>query len=221
MMSNYHLSILITGSTQEKRYEHTQHIAAEHHIHTSDRIEIIGTTNIGIEAIRNWVKRLSYKPISSTQKIGIIHPGELMSIEAQQALLKTIEEPPVETMIAITIPFLGAVLPTIQSRCIELSLGNTDDSNQSDALLTEVLGANQSKRLALAEVHGTADQADTYIKNLRIALQRTLMMQYKNSSYDLSTLLPIYPHLDTAEQALKANVHPRLVIENLLLSLPG
>lgn len=217
-VSNYHLSLLITGGTTEERYTYTQKIANDHAIHASDKIELVSTSTIGIDHVRQWIKRLSYKPISSDQKIGIIHPGELLSIEAQQSLLKTLEEPPKQTIIVITAPFAGALLPTIQSRCIEHSLKESMakemklDSNE----LIEVLEGDNSRRLELAETYGSADQAEPYINKLRIALHHMLF----NDSIDKLAIFPIYGHLENAQKALKVNVHPRLVIENLLLSLP-
>ena len=72
----------------------------------------------GIEQIREIRKFLSLKVPSSNliNRIIIIESIELLSVSAQNALLKTIEEPPAETAIIITSATKSKVLPTIVSR---------------------------------------------------------------------------------------------------------
>ena len=55
-------------------------------------------------------------------KVGIIHDADRMGDEAQNALLKTLEEPPPETLIILTTGNVSALLPTTRSRCQQLSL---------------------------------------------------------------------------------------------------
>ncbi len=50
-------------------------------------------------------------------KVGIIHEADRMNVEAQNALLKTLEEPPRETLLVLTTGNPGALLPTTRSRC--------------------------------------------------------------------------------------------------------
>ena len=73
--------------------------------------------SIKIQQIRDIQKQIAEKPIISDKKVCIINDADLMTIEAQNCLLKTLEEPP-EYM---TIILIGSVesnfLPTIKSRC--------------------------------------------------------------------------------------------------------
>jgi hypothetical protein len=84
-------------------------------------VRIIVSTNgkaIGIEPIRELEHFLSLKvPGSDTLKrVIIIQDSQLLGIEAQNALLKTLEEPPSDTVIIMTAPSQASLLPTIQSR---------------------------------------------------------------------------------------------------------
>ncbi len=59
---------------------------------------------------------------SAEKKLGIIHEADRMNSESQNALLKTLEEPPRGTMIMLTTGNPSALLPTTKSRCQHLQL---------------------------------------------------------------------------------------------------
>src|SRR5213592_3203256 len=82
-----------------------------------DVIEIDGASNRGIEEIRELRDTVKYAPATSKFKIYIIDEVHMLTKEAFNALLKTLEEPPehVKFMFATTEP--EKVLPTILSRC--------------------------------------------------------------------------------------------------------
>ena len=58
----------------------------------------------------------------ASRKVGIIHDADRMGDEAQNALLKTLEEPPPETLMILTTGNAAALLPTTRSRCQQLQL---------------------------------------------------------------------------------------------------
>jgi DNA polymerase-3 subunit gamma/tau len=85
-------------------------------------LEIDGASNRGIEEIRELRETVKYAPASSKFKIYIIDEVHMLTKEAFNALLKTLEEPPahVKFMFATTEP--EKVLPTILSRCQRFDL---------------------------------------------------------------------------------------------------
>jgi DNA polymerase III subunit gamma/tau len=87
-----------------------------------DVLEIDGASNRGIEEIRELRDTVNYTPANSTFKIYIIDEVHMLTKEAFNALLKTLEEPPahVKFMFATTEP--EKVLPTILSRCQRFDL---------------------------------------------------------------------------------------------------
>jgi DNA polymerase III subunit gamma/tau len=87
-----------------------------------DVLEIDGASNRGIEEIRELRETVKYAPASSKFKIYIIDEVHMLTKEAFNALLKTLEEPPahVKFMFATTEP--EKVLPTILSRCQRFDL---------------------------------------------------------------------------------------------------
>src|SRR3954451_10830519 len=87
-----------------------------------DVLEIDGASNRGIEEIRELRDTVKYAPATSKFKIYIIDEVHMLTKEAFNALLKTLEEPPahVKFMFATTDP--EKVLPTILSRCQRFDL---------------------------------------------------------------------------------------------------
>lgn len=79
--------------------------------------------SIGVEEIRNQVQdTIDIKPYKYPYKIYIIDAAEKLTEQAQNALLKTIEEPPSYAMILLLTKNSNSFLPTILSRCVLLNL---------------------------------------------------------------------------------------------------
>lgn len=75
------------------------------------------TEEIDITAIRDLVRRLAYKPYESKRQVVIVKDADRMNPQAANAFLKTLEEPPGDTLIVLTATSAGKLLPTILSRC--------------------------------------------------------------------------------------------------------
>ena len=90
--------------------------------------------NIKIEQIRNLQKSIQEKPIISTRKVFIINDADLMTKEAQNCLLKTLEEPPKFATIILVGSNETAFLPTIKSRCTILYFNKINDQQIKEYL---------------------------------------------------------------------------------------
>ena len=85
-------------------------------------------TTISVDDIRIQINNdMVIKPYSSKYKIYIVDNAEKMNIQAQNALLKTIEEPPAYGIILLLTTNADAFLPTILSRCITLNLKTVNE----------------------------------------------------------------------------------------------
>ncbi|MBE5881431.1 MAG: DNA polymerase III subunit delta' [Lachnospiraceae bacterium] len=94
---------------------------------------------IGVEDIRNGVNNdVVIKPYSSPWKIYIINEAEKMTVQAQNALLKTLEEPPAYAVILLLTSNLEALLPTIQSRCVVLNMKPVPDDVIKKYLMQDI-----------------------------------------------------------------------------------
>lgn len=94
---------------------------------------------VGVEDIRNGVNNdVIIKPYSGKWKIYIINEAEKMTVQAQNALLKTLEEPPAYAVIMLLTSNPEALLPTIQSRCVVLNMKPVPDDIVKNYLMKEL-----------------------------------------------------------------------------------
>ena len=95
-------------------------------------------TTIGVDEIREQINNtVSIKPYSSKYKIYIIEDAHLMTVQAQNSLLKTIEEPPEYVIILLLTSNRQKLLLTIQSRCVILNLRPVNESKIKNYLMEE------------------------------------------------------------------------------------
>ena len=82
--------------------------------------------SIKIEEIRKLTEKVIEKPIISEKKVYIINNAETMTKEAQNCLLKTLEEPPEFAIIILISSNENLILNTIKSRCMKIKFDNID-----------------------------------------------------------------------------------------------
>lgn len=82
---------------------------------------------IKIEQIRSLTEKVIEKPIVSSKKVYIINDFEKMTKEAQNCLLKTLEEPPEFAVIILISSNENLILNTIKSRCMSIKFKNIPD----------------------------------------------------------------------------------------------
>ena len=83
----------------------------------SDLIEIDAASNRSIDEIRSLKEKINYQPVEGLKKVYIIDEAHMLTKEAFNALLKTLEEPPVHVIFILATTELEKILPTIISRC--------------------------------------------------------------------------------------------------------
>jgi DNA polymerase-3 subunit gamma/tau len=85
-----------------------------------DVLEIDGASNRGIDQVRELRETIKYKPLKGKYKVIIIDEVHMLTNEAFNALLKTLEEPPPNTVFILATTEFHKVLPTVVSRSIAL-----------------------------------------------------------------------------------------------------
>lgn len=85
--------------------------------------------SVKIDQIRNMQKCILEKPIISSKKVYIINNAETMTKEAQNCLLKTLEEPQEYVVIILIVSDENSMLPTIKSRCTKIFFEKISDEN--------------------------------------------------------------------------------------------
>ena len=83
----------------------------------SDLIEIDAASNRSIDEIRSLKEKINYQPVEGLKKVYIMDEAHMLTKEAFNALLKTLEEPPAHVIFILATTELEKILPTIISRC--------------------------------------------------------------------------------------------------------
>jgi DNA polymerase III subunit delta' len=73
--------------------------------------------DVRIEQVRDLVRWLGLQPLMAPRKVALVDDAHCLSVPAQNALLKTLEEPPGASVIVLVAAAAGLLLPTIRSRC--------------------------------------------------------------------------------------------------------
>ena len=89
------------------------------------RADISGTPSreIKVEQVRGLQERLALRPLESKRKLALVASAHAMNEPAQNAFLKTLEEPPSDTTIVLVASQADDLLPTIRSRCVRVAFG--------------------------------------------------------------------------------------------------
>ena len=115
---------------------------------------------IGVEDIRTQINGdIDVKPYSSPRKIYIMNEGEKMTVQAQNALLKTLEEPPEYAVILILTTQVEALLPTILSRCVVLNMKPVSDALVKKYLMEELAVPDYKANICVAFARGNIGKA--------------------------------------------------------------
>lgn len=116
--------------------------------------------SIGVEDIRNQINNdVVIKPYSGPRKIYIMNEGEKMTPQAQNALLKTLEEPPAYAVILILTTNVDAFLPTILSRCVVLNMKPVADELVKKYLMSELHVPDYKANICVAFARGNIGKA--------------------------------------------------------------
>ncbi len=130
--------------------------------------------SIKIEQIRNLQKRIQEKPIISNKKVYIINDAHLMTQEAQNCLLKTLEEPPEFATIILIGSNETAFLPTIKSRC---TIMNFNKINKEEL------------QKYLSENYNLKDISESMIEIFQGSIGKAIKLKDKQEEYEQLEML--------------------------------
>jgi DNA polymerase-3 subunit delta' len=132
---------------------------------------------IGIEQARELKRFAQLRSVVAPRKIAIVDDADRLSVAAQNALLKTLEEPPGQALIILITAAPGALLPTVRSRCQRVLCRPLTDAEMRIALADAAVPADQAAALSVV-AEGSPGRAlalgETWQDADRLALERLL-----------------------------------------------
>ncbi|MBN1263254.1 MAG: hypothetical protein JW991_02765 [Candidatus Pacebacteria bacterium] len=242
-------AFLITGADAPTRLAKAQNIIEKiqkkpikNFRQNPDVFIIESDDSIKISQIRNLKKKLFYKPLALKLKAGLIYGAEKLTLPAQNALLKTLEEPPADTILILTSRQAESLLPTILSRVqiIKLPPGQTTDFfsdklSENLKIIHQALFLSPGEKLQLtAKLAVDKKEAPEFILGQLHAWRQILLAgleekQNPDKFKDFKELFPsltvsrtaiLIKKINKAYQLIDKNVNHRLVIDNLFLRYP-
>lgn len=115
---------------------------------------------VSVDDVRTQINAdVAIKPYSSPYKIYIMNEAEKMTVQAQNALLKTLEEPPEYVVLLLLTTNVNAMLPTILSRCVVLNMKPVKDELIQKFLMKEVQIPDYKAQVCTAFARGNVGKA--------------------------------------------------------------
>ena len=145
--------------------------------------------SFGVDDVREIIDEVNKKPFEGDKKVIIIHQGNKLTIQAQNALLKTIEEPPTEVYIIILCESLELILDTIKSRCEIYKLTPlTKDELYKYIAIKGYDYSEEKKSSAIAFSEGIPGRIDRYFSDTELQELRDkivdLLLQLTNNEIE-------------------------------------
>jgi len=217
------MSHLIIASDKTRRENYALQTCKEQHIDPFDITIVESEQALGMNDIRGMQKTIFLKPLKSEKKAIILKNAHTATIESQNALLKALEEPPVNTIIILTATTANALLPTILSRCkitfLDKPSGELPEEDQKKytGILVYLQQASISEKLKTAQdlakdKEKAIEWLGNTIKAARIQMLEHLSEKGNISKHMLQLLQKAYTALHNT------NVNARFLLEHTFLN---
>ncbi|MCA1584390.1 MAG: AAA family ATPase [Acidobacteria bacterium] len=123
------------------------------------RLEPDERASIKIDRVREALDRAAFRPFEGRRRVVIVREADTLEHSAQNALLKSLEEPPPGTIFILTTPVPGALLPTVVSRGMRLAFGRLTASDLAAVLVGRHGYQADDARATAALADGSPGQA--------------------------------------------------------------
>ncbi len=219
MTTDHHLTPIILYASHQPAIHH---YVQTHYLSQNPLLITLtpSSTSLTIDQIHSLHRQLA--ATSPRFRLVWIQQAHLATIPAQNALLKTLEEPVSNTLFLLTTTHLRQLLPTIRSRCHLLKLPPSlppKDQTKLD-FVKQVLPQNPGQRiLAAKQIPSQRPQALAWTEDLLNSLHQALQTTTSQTNSLIIMAKLIKPTI-TLKKNLLANVNVTLAIEHFLLSLP-
>ncbi|HRN86497.1 MAG TPA: hypothetical protein PKU78_01180 [Candidatus Dojkabacteria bacterium] len=183
-----------------------------YHVEPADKKQ-----SIGIDQTRKLKEWFKVKPYSSPNKFAVIQNAELLTVQAQNSILKLLEEPNANCFLALTLSNPSYLLPTVLSRCeiiqdttISQSIEGTDfmkiSRTQQFKLIDEIMSEKN-----LIEQNRSIQK---FLLNLLTTLQKELEADHSDTKLKQNIAL-----IEQTSIMISGNTSKRLALENMVINM--
>lgn len=182
--------------------------------------------SIGIMEIRKIKQLLSLRPMGETNRLIIITDMDKATVEAQNALLKILEEPPKSTYLVLTARNPNNLLPTVVSRCQVISKGNREkhDENHTrneEKILIEILTGSPGQRIIyVQEKIKTKEDGMQFLDKTLGVLKQFLTSQTQGINLSKEEIALLITKVIAAKKYISGNINFKATLDVLLLGFP-
>ncbi len=153
-----------------------------------DVIEIDGASNRGIDEVRSLKERVSLSPTFGRYRVFIIDESHMLTQEAFNALLKTLEEPPQKTVIILATTDPQKLPLTIISRCIRFNFKRIGINDLVD--MGRIIAKNEKVSVDEEVLYKIAEASDGSLRDF-ISLFEQLIL-FSGEKIDIENLLSLF-----------------------------
>jgi len=138
--------------------------------------------SIKIDLVRDVLGRTSFRPFEGKRRLVLIREADTLEPQAQNSLLKSLEEPLPGTIFILTTAVPGVLLPTVRSRCMRLRFGRLTSAEVSAALVRDHDRSESEAREAAPLSDGSIGQALALADNDLTALRDAAMLLLRHTA---------------------------------------
>lgn len=209
-------SFLIIAETKEKGLEEARELCRRLRIDKLDVSTIESEKAIGIEDVRKFQEKIFLAPFKGKVKAEILIAIPGITPQAQNAMLKILEEPPEFSYILLVVDSKDLLLPTVLSRCFILEEKKEKQTEKSENL-EEILYASVGEKIKRAEeLSKNKQEAIEWLESLINSARENIISGKTNDKKYSQALINFYK---TYTILKNSNANTRLILENLFLGL--
>ena len=216
-------SFILINKALQKRQEYLATFSSKNTISAFDQTIIAEEGSIGIDIVRKMQQTLLLKPYKGKYKSIILENAQNLTLEAQNAMLKLLEEPPSYVYIFLSATTMQNFLPTILSRCQVIQLSEEDKKSLTSEEIQQLsqqidimLSGTTSEKLSLAEaLSSEKDALPLWLEHV-LQIVRVAMLEKEEKVQNAKFLLTLQ---ETYKLLTTTNVNPRTLLEHCFLNI--
>lgn len=218
-------TLLFISSDENILTKKIEEIQKQYSISHWDTHVIQPEPSIGIEDVRRVKTLTARRPFAGSHSILVIRDIHKATVEAQNALLKILEEPPLFLTIVLTAPQDARILPTILSRCHISRLSETAIPERTLAKIHKtiltLLTSSPGERLLAAQKRTTGrEETLQFLQEMTHALHGAASLPNGTPGLSRNEIAQILKKLHATLRFIEGNVNYKATLDVFLLGLP-